>query len=182
MKLKLLTLVLLIGMMACQGEKPQSETTTAAMSPAEYVTAIEDLGKKMYNSTTNRLDNKVAQEFIKTCEAFVKADPQNEAAAGYLLKSGETARTMKNFNKGLALYDRVIKEYPNDPKAPQALFLKGFTLDNDMNQQDQAKAIYESFLEKYPDDEFADDTKFLLENLGKTDDEIIKSFEKNKKK
>lgn len=173
MKAKLSLLVLFLGLLACQGEKPSGQGDDTNLEAK-----IVELGQKMYNQSTNRLDNNVANEFIQTCEAFVQANPKNEKSAEYLLKSGETARTMKNYTKGIALYDRILKEYPSHAKAPQALFLKGFTLDNDMNQQDQAKAIYEAFLSKYPDDEFADDTKFLLENLGKTDDEIIKSFEK----
>ena len=52
-----------------------------------------------------------------------------------------------------------------------------FTLDNDLQRHEEAKELYESFLEKYPDDDFADDTQFLLQNLGKTDEEIIQSFE-----
>lgn len=171
MKAKLSLLVLLLGLMACQGDQ-------SAQGEANLEAKIAELGKSMYNESTNRLDDNVANEFIQTCEAFVKANPKHEKAAEYLLKSGETARTMKNFTKGISLYDRILQEYPDHAKAPQALFLKGFTLDNDMNQQDQAKAIYESFLSKYPNDEFADDTKFLLDNIGKTDDEIIKSFEK----
>ena len=33
-----------------------------------------------------------------------------------------------------------------------------------------------AFCKSYPNDDFADDTKFLLENLGKDDEEIINSF------
>ncbi len=170
MKAKLGLLVLLLGLFACQtgGEKVDAEKD------------IMDLGKRMYDESTNRLDTKVANEFIASCEAFAQANPDHEKSAEYLLKAGETARTIKNFQKGIALYDRVIETFPNHPKAAQALFLTGFTLDNDMQQSDKAKVIYEEFLQKYPQDEFADDTQFLLNNLGKTDDEIIKSFEQKK--
>ncbi len=164
MKAKLFMLMLLLGFMAC--------------SNVDLGQKIEELGKKMYDPATNRIDEKVAGEFIQTCEAYAKANPTDDKSPDYLLKAGETARTMKNFTKGIALYDRIITEYSDHPKAAQALFLKGFTLDNDMDQQEQAKTVYESFLVKYPSNEFADDTKFLLENLGKSDDEIIKSFEK----
>ncbi len=168
-KLGLLALVIL-SMLACQSTDQSSVTEQS----------LTDLSKKMYNETTNRIDETVAEQFIASCEAFAKANPTHEKAPEYLLKAGETARTMKKFQRGLGLYDQVITNYAEHPKAAQALFLKGFTLDNDMKQVDQAKAIYESFLKKYPNDEFADDTQFLLNNLGKTDDEIIKSFEQNK--
>jgi TolA-binding protein len=38
---------------------------------------------------------------------------------------------------------------------------------------------YEAFLKKYPNDDFADDAQFLLKNLGKSPEEIIKGFEQN---
>jgi len=62
------------------------------------------------------------------------------------------------------------------------MFLKAFTLDSEMQQFDKAKALYEEFIAKHPQDEFADDTKFLLENLGKSDEEIIKQFEEQQAK
>ena len=178
MKTKFGLLILLLGFMACQPSGQQADQAGAA----DLEQNIEALGKQMYNETTNRLDTKVANDFITSCEAFAKANVGNDKSPEYLLKAGETARTLKNFQKGIALYDQVLQQYPEHPKAAQALFLKGFTLDNDMNQTDQAKAIYETFLQKYPNNDFADDTQFLLKNLGKSDDEIIKSFEENKAK
>ena len=58
------------------------------------------------------------------------------------------------------------------------MFLKAFTYDNDLKKVEEARVLYNEFLKKYPNDEFADDTKFLLENLGKDDEEIINSFGK----
>ncbi|MEN0006956.1 MAG: tetratricopeptide repeat protein, partial [Bacteroidota bacterium] len=76
-----------------------------------------------------------------------------------------------------AIYDQIYENYPDYEKAPQSLFLKAFTQDNDLKRPDEARKLYEEFLERYPEDDFADDTQFLLENLGKDDEEIIKSFQ-----
>jgi len=81
-----------------------------------------------------------------------------------------------DFPKAVNLYDRIYTQYPNYEKAAQALFLKAFTYDNDLNDKGTARALYEEFLKKYPNDDFADDTQFLLNNLGKNDEEIIKGF------
>ena len=54
--------------------------------------------------------------------------------------------------------------------------MKAFTYDNEMGEKEKAKALYTEFLEKYPNDDFADDTKFLLENLFKSNEEIIQEF------
>lgn len=58
--------------------------------------------------------------------------------------------------------------------------MRAFTLDSDLKRLDEAKALYEQFVADYPDDDFVDDAHILLENLGKDDEEIIRSFtEKN---
>jgi len=90
-----------------------------------------------------------------------------------LLKSGSN----RQFKKALELYEWVYNKYPNHEKAGTALFMQAFTLDNELNQKGKAKAIYEAFVAKYPDNGFADSAKFLLENLGKSDEEIISKFQ-----
>ena len=102
----------------------------------------------------------------------------DEASVKKLLSAGEAARTMKNFPKAISYFDMIIQKFPQMKGASQALFLKAFTMDNDLKQYDRAKGIYEMFLQKYPQDGFADDVQFLLENLGATNEEIIQKFDK----
>ena len=148
---------------------------------APFETYIDDIGNRMYDDSTFRIDNRLAADYINSCLLFASLSPEDPKSPSYLFKAGETARTIRNFGKSIEIYDWVYEKYPNFEKSPQALFLKGFTLDNDMKRHDEAKVIYESFLAKYPNDDFADDTKFLLNNIGKSDDDIIKNFEEKEK-
>lgn len=148
---------------------------------AELVPRINDLGVKMFNDSTGRIEYRVANDYINSCEIYAMMRPEAADSPGFLHKAGETARSIRAYRKALDLYEWIGEKYPDFEKAPQALFLRAFTLDNDLKRFDEAKALYEKFLVQYPNDEFADDTKFLLENLGKDDEEIIKSFtDKNK--
>lgn len=45
-----------------------------------------------------------------------------------------------------------------------------------------AKSIYNEFLKKYPTHDLADDVQFLIDNLGKSDQEILEMIESKKKK
>ena len=137
---------------------------------------INNLGVEMFNDSTGRIEYKIANDYINSCELFAMMAPEDQNSPTFLHKAGETARSIRAYRKALDLYEWIGARYPNFEKAPQALFLRAFTLDNDLKRFDEAKALYESFLQKYPNDEFADDTKFLLDNLGKDDEEIIKSF------
>lgn len=137
---------------------------------------IAQLGSSMYNETTHRVDFKAANDFIKVCELYALLKPQDEQSPEYLHKAGETARAIRSFPKAIVLYDWIYTKYPSYEKAPQSLFLKAFTYDNDLGDKEKAKLLYQEFLKKFPNDDFADDTEFLLANIDKNDEEIIKSF------
>lgn len=141
-----------------------------------YDARLKDLGNRLMNDSTNRIDYSVANDFINTCELHALILPGNEKSAEYLHKAGETARSIRKFPMALNYYEWICEQYPDHPKAAQALFLQGFTYDNDIKDMEKAKEIYTAFIEKYPNDDFADDTQFLLDNLGKDDEEIIQQF------
>lgn len=111
--------------------------------------------------------------------AYADAFPKDSVSVKNLAKAGETARLSRQFDKAMEIFDRIQKNYPDSREATTAMFLKAFTLDNDLKKFDEAKTAYEAFLAKYPTDEFADDAQFLLKNLGKSPEEIVKGFEKN---
>ena len=140
------------------------------------VDRLNDIQANVFNDSLGRIDYRFANDYIQSSEVFVYLNPDNQEAPDIALKAAETARTVRAFPKAMVLYEVVSSNFPNHPKAPQALFLRAFTLDNDLKKTEEARALYEEFLAKYPNDEFADDTKFLLENLGKSDEEIIQSF------
>ncbi len=150
-----------------------------ANSPNSIVDDITALGSSMYDETTHKVDFQAANDYIRVCELFALVQPKNTQSPEYLHKAGETARAVRSFPKAVAIYDWIYTQYPNYEKAAQALFLKAFTYDNDLNDKATAKALYEEFLKKFPEDDFADDTQFLLNNLGKDDEEIIKGFNEN---
>ncbi|GJM32680.1 MAG: hypothetical protein DHS20C18_16810 [Saprospiraceae bacterium] len=137
---------------------------------------LENMRVKMFNDSTQRIEYRIANDYINSCQLHAMVLPEDPQSPVLLHKAGEVARSIRAFNKALEIYNWIYTKYPNYEKAPQALFLQAFTLDNDLKKYDEAKVLYEEFLKKYPNDDFADDTKFLLENLGKDDEEIINSF------
>jgi outer membrane protein assembly factor BamD (BamD/ComL family) len=121
-------------------------------------------------------------QLIKLYEKHVEKYPERkETNVAFLLKAAEAARAKSDFKKAIAIYDRIVDEYPRHKKAARALFMKGYTYDNDLEMKDSAVVIYNTFLRRHRYSEFADDAKFLLENIGKTNAEIIEEFERKQK-
>jgi len=144
-------------------------------------TYIKPLGEQVFNDSLGAIDEAAAARYIDACEAYALVYKGSEPAADYLYKASETARAMRLPGKCLEIYEWLIRDYPENKRGVQALFLKGFTYDNDLHQIEKAKVVYEEFLQKYPEDEFAESAKFLLENLGKSDDELLEALQSKSK-
>ena len=121
-----------------------------------------------------------ARTYVDACEAYAMSMPDAADTPLNLFNAAEVAKSIKSYNKSFALFDWLMEKYPNDPKAPTGLFLKGFILENELNNDNGAKVYYEEFIEKYPSHDLADDVEFLLANLGKSDEEILKMIEAKK--
>jgi len=119
-------------------------------------------------------------KFVDVAEAYALANPNTDQAAQYLYKAAEVSRSIRTFPKTLTIYDWMISDYPNYSKTPTVVFLKGFLLDNELKNLDLAKQSYEVFIDRYPEHELASHVKFLIENLGKTDEEILNLITKQK--
>ena len=121
-------------------------------------------------------------ELIKLYEKHVEKYPERkETNVAFLMKAAEAARAKNDFKKAIAIYGRIISDFLWHDKAARALFMKGYTYDNDLAMKDSAVVIYNTFLQRYPRSDFADDAQFLLDNIAKTNAEIIDEFEKKRK-
>lgn len=150
------------------------------MSPIIKATETEFYAPTEANSPA-LMNRTLATKLTSMYDIFTTFNKAAPETADYLYKGAEISRSNNKFEKALSFYKKLYDNHPDYAKAPQALFLMGFTYENDFNDLDKAKALYEEFLQKYPKHELATSVQFSLKNLGKPAEDIIKSFEENKK-
>ncbi|MCB0704128.1 MAG: hypothetical protein KDC34_02420 [Saprospiraceae bacterium] len=144
---------------------------------------LDTLSRQLYDEANARIDYTRANQFIDVSEIYALAMPNDPKSADMLAEAGKVAGYVNAHGRALELYNWIHTHYPTHPKAGQALFMMGFIYDNEPEFQDKekAKSYYEAFIASYPEDEFADDATFLLQNLNKSNEEIINGFEGEKK-
>jgi tetratricopeptide (TPR) repeat protein len=136
---------------------------------------FKNLGLEIFSSRdSTQLDNEKALKFVDICEAFAMSHPGEPRSADLLYQGAEAARILKTDQKAIYLYEDLAKNYPTHPKAGNALFLKGFILDNTFDNKEAAEKVYKDFLKIYPNHERSRDVKFLLENLYIADEDLFK--------
>ena len=150
----------------------------AGQGPATVSKLLMDNFQAVSDPKTGALNVQVSQDFVAMATQLADKYPNDTLAAMPLYRAAEVVRALNDPVQTALIYQRVYNSYPSFSKAPEALFMLGFTFDEDLGDLDKAETTYNDFLQKFPNHSFADDTQMLLENLGKSDEEILKELEK----
>lgn len=141
---------------------------------------LDTLRTRIFDESTYAINFSWANDYITAVEEFARVAPQHPRTPEQLFKAAEIARSIQTYKKAIELFDWLEHKYPGHSREAQALFLKAFTLDDGMENYEDARLAYTKFLKKYPDDPFADDARFSIENLGKDVEELINEFEQRR--
>jgi tetratricopeptide (TPR) repeat protein len=144
---------------------------------------IKELEKKIgsENFTLDEKGKQLADELVRAYTSYAESHKDSPEAPDYMYSAADLSLNIGKSKEALDLYNQIIFEYPDYVKAPECLFLIGYIYENYFGEYGKARDIYESFLKKYPDHDFADDARISIENLGKSPEELIKSFEEKNK-
>lgn len=170
--------ILFLGLVSACKNTPKPEQTV------DFEQSLLQIDKEMTDTNGVVVDVDKANAFIKTAEEYAISvqTTQPDKYAELLLKAAGVAKSIGNSTKALELYATVADKLPQHPKAPMALFMEGFILENDRGDTAMARVKYQDFLKKYPNDpDFVDDAQNALKYLGKSPEEMIKEFEEQNK-
>jgi outer membrane protein assembly factor BamD (BamD/ComL family) len=142
---------------------------------------IQQTEKKLYSDTVMNLDIGAANNAIILYSRFATQNPDDTASAEYLFRAAEICKALNKGRLALSYYERIENDYSTFPKKAVCIFMQGFVNENLLLDYDKAKYHYERFLKEYPNHALAKDTKVIIQNLGKTPEELIKSFQEKEK-
>lgn len=157
---------------AC-GTGPDGATTEAPTAAASRIRAMED---SLYAHP--KVDPKGAQALLDVYLLYAKNNPVDSISPEYLLRAAGVKSALNDPQGAIALYDRIIRDYPKWSKTPDAYYLKAFTIDNGLHVKGLAQQAYQQVIDRYPQHRFAADARQMIENLGYTDEELIARFKR----
>jgi TolA-binding protein len=168
------------GMISCGNEEKKPAYQAPKEIPRErFVGQIKKYEAEMHKSL--QLDPNTATLAVKAYDEFAFHFPNDSLTPDFIFKAGEISTANQQYKQALMYYERITSKYPNFKLAPESLYLQGYLLDNFLNDEVKAKIIYEQVVAKYPDMPYAADAKAAIKNLGKSDEELIKEFQKKNK-
>jgi len=141
------------------------------------ISKIKDLEIELYSKSESVFNKETANQLINEYTSFADAHKEDSLAPDYLFNAAQVAMGINLSEQAIDIYKRIHNEYSDHEKAATSLFLQGFVYENQLNENAKAQMIYRDFITKYPNHNLIDDAKFSLENIGKSDEEIIREFE-----
>ena len=132
--------------------------------------------------TKQTIDYQLGVAMVKGYVDFVNANPNDEKTVEFLFKAGDVCMNLKQGQKAIEFFSKVHDDHLKSDKTQMALFLQAFIYETQLNDLNKACTIYNQVISEYPGTKLAGDAKASIDNLGKSDDELIKEFEKKNKK
>ncbi|MFH1195913.1 MAG: tetratricopeptide repeat protein [bacterium] len=138
--------------------------------------------KDYYDSALKKLEEGKTVEAVKDFEGLLKEFPKSELTRLALYKMGSLyqgnlvagVNPPESMKKAVEFYQKVYKQDPSKPEAPNALFMSAFIMANEIKDFTAAEKTYRLFLDKYPSHDLASSARAELNYLGKSPEEILK--------
>lgn len=156
-----------------------SKQTKPDNSKAGLLKQIKALEDTLYAS--DKMDKQLGNRAIALYQEFHKYYWQDTIACDFLFKAGEIADNMGYPQKAIELYRECYDYYPTSSLAPYCLFRIGNIYHFTLNDYVEAKLAYNDCKKEFPNSPIAKDAENLLNNVAKSDKELIREFEKKNK-
>jgi TolA-binding protein len=130
------------------------------------------------------VDPKVGNKAIKAFADFAFYCPNDTLAPVFLLKAGQIASSINNIPQAQICFEKCYKDFPDFRNRGAAMFLLAQLYDeaNLLNDEEKARELYSKIIGEFPRTEWAAQADAARSLLGKTDEQIIKEFEKKNSK
>ncbi|MES2762101.1 MAG: tetratricopeptide repeat protein [Bacteroidota bacterium] len=129
------------------------------------------------------LNEDVAQKAMIAFYNYANLCKKDSLAPVFLVKAGQVAQSIGKYSQAQAFFVKCKDEFVDFKNRGAALFLLAQLYDDPMklNNEPEARKIYNQIIREYPESSFASDSKAAIQNLGKTDEQLVQEFLKKNK-
>ncbi|MBP9152882.1 MAG: tetratricopeptide repeat protein [Flavobacteriales bacterium] len=168
--------VISIGLFACkEAAKPPTESE-------QTLAQIDSLEAILFADSEADVDQNAGMKLVRSYAKFYQLSEKDSLAVDMLFKAGEVSMGIGQGNLAVKYFRTITEDHSTFHKAPEALFLSGFCEENLNKDTAQARYFYETFIKSFPNHKLAEDARFSIQNMGKSDEDLIRMFEENMKK
>jgi TolA-binding protein len=134
---------------------------------------------ELVNDESREMDTAAAQEMLQLLQAYIDSFPNDTLVPEALFYAGDVAQGLGDYWGGVKFLNRLYRTYPESKRAPEAVLLQAFILDEHLNQKNLAAKSYEDFIERFPNHARAREVRGMMLLLNEGEEAFIKRIEKD---
>jgi hypothetical protein len=144
-----------------------NQRNEARVMPIESVRPT--IEKWLTGSKSNENNARILDEVKKDSKAAIDTTGWQDYVFSVLNEEEvfQLAESERKPDRRISWLRAIADRYPQSPRAPQALFLAGFSYAEDQKDYGRAAVLFKKMLEKYPQSELAGSAKWMIENMDK---------------
>ncbi|MCA6365151.1 MAG: hypothetical protein IM638_19120 [Bacteroidetes bacterium] len=168
---------------ACGGNTAQKNDNadslaTSAKARTMYIENISVAEKRMNEDKT--FNSKTALEALKAYTDFTTLYPKDSLTADYLFKAAQIAQSTGNYKQSAIYLETILDQHKGYKEYAAACFYTANLYDDHLENVDngaaRAKQLYEFIIAKYPGTKWAEDSKVLMEYIGKSNEQLMEDI------
>ena len=167
----------------CTPQEPANSTDASlnAGDPSSMWASIEQSLDGLVDADRGVMDTAAAQNTLNLLLAYADSFPTDSNAGTALFYAGDIAQGMGLYWDGVKYLNRAYREFSTGVRAPEAVLLQAFILDEHLNQKELAFKSYEDFIERYPQHPRAREVRGMISLLNEGEEAFIQRIKENQK-
>lgn len=180
-QLGFLCLVLALSIFGCKPKLAQPEAET--ISYPKLLNTLKANEIRLEQTAPNQIDTVAVNHFGRDVQIFARRFSKDAQAPMFFWQAVQVQQKAGQYPQAMALLDAFVKQFPDNVKRPDAIFLKAFIAETGLKDIELAKKSYKGFIQAYPNHVLAQDAQLLLQQLQSkvSDEELIRQFEAKEK-
>jgi tetratricopeptide (TPR) repeat protein len=151
-------------------------TSKNKLEKEKILVLIQETEKIIYSDSITDINPSVANNAIMLYSKYANAFDDDTLSADYLFKAAELCKALNKSQLSLNYYEKVEQNYPSFRNMDLVIFMQGFVNEVQLKNYEKARFHYERYIAKYPKSPLCKDLRTMIENLGKSDEDLIKEF------
>ncbi|MCK4775031.1 MAG: peptidyl-prolyl cis-trans isomerase [Candidatus Krumholzibacteria bacterium] len=167
-----------------QWEKGYSLVRVSDMRPAElrpFEDVRQEISEILTREKIKRVKKEVSESIRKNYDLRNYMDEYYKTIQRSPKELFEYAQTTSDPYVRIETFEEIVEKFPDDPHAPQALFMIGFVYIEELLDKVSGGRSLETLIRAYPDSDVADSARWMLDNMNKPLPEFEDIEDLNKK-
>lgn len=156
-------------------EKAVQDSIANEAARMKYKNAVDSAEKLMQADKDYNMQH--AMGTLKTYNDFIKKYPQDTLTAEYLFRAADLSIGAKQYTQGVNYLEIILDQHKGYRKYMDACWVAAIVYDTyleDVNHGgDRAKQLYQFLIVNYPNTSYAEQSKVLVQYIGKPDSVLV---------